>query len=1112
MRVDRMSRRTVVAAATALVLAAVAGIPAGSVAAATPAGSPSGTVRSITLVTGDRLTIVDGAGGVAVRPAPGRDDVGFVTRRVGGHLHVVPADAVPLLHAGRLDPRLFDVTALLAAGYDDRRGDLPLIVTYADGVAPVGGARVVRTVPALGAQAVRPDRRSAAAFWAGLAGGAVASGGLRPGVRSVRLDGRLRISLDVSVPLIGAPAAWQAGYTGTGVTVAVLDTGVDDTHPDLAGKIASRRNFTTEDTRDLHGHGTHVASTITGTGAASGGRYRGVAPGARLYDGKVCESSGFCDESAVLAGMQWAAADLHARVVNMSLGQFDSSGLDPLEEAVQNLTARYGTLFVVAAGNNGERGLNSPASADAALAVGAVSKSDELAGFSSRGPRVDDLAVKPDLTAPGVAITAARSKDAVIGTIGERYVTASGTSMATPHVAGAAAILAQRHPDWPAATLKAALMAAARPNPAIGVYGQGAGRVDVARAVGQSVVSDPVSLSFGFREWPHSDDVPATRTVTYHNHGTAPVTLSLALRTADGSGAPTPAGFFTVSPASVTVPAGGDAPVSVTADTRVAGVEGLAGGTLTATGGGVSVQTPLGLENEGERFELKIAHVGRDGKPTTQHETTIFDLDHNFVYESGSGPATEAIRLPRGRYSVTTVVIGDTGGRPALTLLIRPEVRLAGPQALTFDARAGRPVTVTVPNAKARPVMLEAGYVIGDPAIQNGLSIGTAGGRHAIYTAQLGGADRRYPTLVSKVNSQWAVPGPDGTVVDSPAVYLLTWFTEGRLRTGFQRRVTAADLATVRAEYAVHVPGTQAERLAFSNLPGRHELAVSADLRVHLPLRRTEYVNDDGGTRWTNTFIDEVFAGDPPDVTEVISFQHSSPTRYRPGHTYRDRWNRAVFAPGLADRGEPVQWVSRTGDTMDVYVRLHSDSGGHFGDAGALSGETLLFRDGQLAGSVPEAGNWQQFDVPAGDAAYRLVTTGRWLGSPTLSTQVSAAWTFRSGHVAGTAPAVLPLSAIQFVPPVDATNTAPAGRAFAVPIAVSRQAGAGPATVRTLAVEASYDDGATWRSAPVTVSASGGVASLTHPAGAGFVSLRATLTDADANTAELTVIHAYRIA
>ncbi|HEU4425381.1 MAG TPA: S8 family serine peptidase, partial [Pilimelia sp.] len=673
--------------------AAAAGAPAADAGPA-PVSRP-GHVRTLTLITGDRLTLVDGTDKVAIRPAPGRERVGFVTRRVRGHLRVTPTDALPLLRAGRLDERLFDVTTMLEFGYDDQRGDLPLLVTYtksmtqaARGAVAAAGARPARSLASINADAVRQSRRDAAAVWAGLTATDGAAGGraLRPGIAKIWLDGKLKTSLDVSVPLIGAPAAWQAGYTGAGVAIAVLDSGIDDAHPDLAGKVAGRQNFTTEDALDHVGHGTHVASTITGSGAASGGRYKGVAPDVRLYDGKVCDRFGVCEESAVVAGMQWAAAEQRAKVVNVSLGRFDTPEQDPMEQAVEALTAQYGTLFVIAAGNNySDRSLNTPASADAALAVGAVSKTEELADFSSRGPRLDG-AVKPDVTAPGVDITAARSKDGFLGNPGDAYLTLSGTSMATPHVAGAAAILAQRHPDWSPAALKAALIASAKPNPAIAVFGQGAGRVDVARVIDQTVVANPVSVAFGTQLWPHTDDEPVTKRVTYHNYGTTPVTLQLALHTADAAGNPTPAGMFSVSPASVTVPAGGDAAVEVTADTSVPGPVGFLGGHLTATAGATTVQTALGLESESEVYPLTIRNIGRDGQPTADNGVTMYDLDQPGGFEFG-GQSTLSLRLPKGRYSVSSAMVGTLTGQPWIDQLVRPELVLDRPRALTFDAR-----------------------------------------------------------------------------------------------------------------------------------------------------------------------------------------------------------------------------------------------------------------------------------------------------------------------------------------------------------------------------------------------------------------------------------------
>ncbi|WP_217146868.1 S8 family serine peptidase, partial [Streptomyces sp. AC627_RSS907] len=194
-------------------------------------------------------------------------------------------------------------------------------------------------------------------------------------------------------------------------------------------------------------------------------KYRGVASGAKILDGKILNDEGFGDDSGIVAGLEWAAAE-KADVVNLSLGGTDQPGLDPLETAVNKLSAEKGVLFAIAAGNGGELGsstVSSPGSADAALTVGAVDKADKLANFSSRGPRVGDGAVKPDVTAPGVDIGAAAAPGSDIAgegaPVADGYVAISGTSMSTPHAAGAAAILAQQHPDWSGERIKATLVA-----------------------------------------------------------------------------------------------------------------------------------------------------------------------------------------------------------------------------------------------------------------------------------------------------------------------------------------------------------------------------------------------------------------------------------------------------------------------------------------------------------------------------------------------------------------------------------------------------------------------------------------------------------------------------
>lgn len=183
--------------------------------------------------------------------------------------------------------------------------------------------------------------------------------------------------------------------------------------------------------------------------------------------GKVLGDDNSGPNSGIIAGMEWAARTEHAKVINMSLGiGIYHTQDDPMSQAVNKLTAETGALFVIAAGNEGTDpySVSAPGTADAALTVGSVDSSDVLAYNSGAGPRLKDDGLKPDLTAPGVEVLAARSQ---YMTGGEGYYrTESGTSMAAPHVAGAAVLLAQKHPEWSGQQIKDALMSTSAPTPA----------------------------------------------------------------------------------------------------------------------------------------------------------------------------------------------------------------------------------------------------------------------------------------------------------------------------------------------------------------------------------------------------------------------------------------------------------------------------------------------------------------------------------------------------------------------------------------------------------------------------------------------------------------------
>ncbi|MEO3818076.1 S8 family serine peptidase [Plantactinospora sp. B24E8] len=1071
-------------------------------------GPTAGTgPRTVTLITGDRVTVVAGDK-ASVEPGPGRAEIQFLTRRVAERRYVIPVDALSLLRGGQLDERLFDVTTLLEFGYD-RRTDLPLLVTYAGADArsagqrqvTAAGARVVRDLPPVDGLAITVDRTGLAGFWTGLAGGQPTRPALAAEVRTVWLDGLRRPALAESVPQIGAPTAWAAGYDGTGVTVAVLDTGIDETHPDLVGRVAGQRNLTegTEDDRDLVGHGTHVASTVAGTGAA---RFTGVAPGARLLDGKVCAGGG-CPESWIIAGMQWAA-EQDAQVVNMSLSGPDSVGEDPVEQAVRRLTDEHDTLFVVAAGNTPGAGtVGSPATADAALAVGAVSKSDRLAGFSSQGPRIGDNAIKPDLTAPGLDIVAARSADSGPDVPDGTGISMSGTSMAAPHVAGAAAILAQRRPDLPAAQLKATLMAAARPATDLDVFAQGAGRLDVARAIGQRITADPPSLGFGRQVWPHDDNTPVSRTVSYHNLGDTPVTLRLAVDATDPAGTPVPAGMFQVRPTSVTVPAGGTAEATVTADTAgTGGPLGRLTGQLVAApdtdeDNGSIVLTPVAVEREVESYDVTVSHLGQDGAPTDGYLSMLAGLDGTHaVSVPGAATGSTTLRVPKGRYAVFGAITSPVDGTYLTSMVAQPELDVAADRTVTLDARLGAPLSVTVPRDDAKQVFAElAASVL---AAGRTVEVGTLGGTFDRMRVGRIGPDVAVDGFVSRITATLGPADP----ADTSYAYQLCWLTEQRMPTGFTRQVTETDLATVRADHGHESSGSTGRKLAWAVLPESTMGGFAHAMTFPLPSTRIEYYTTGGRGQWFRSVDEMTGTGDQQAyLTSLVA----PPLAYRAGESYQEQWSRGVFGPTVAAPPYEHQWVTRGGDTLQIQTPLYGDGFGRAGFSSIATGRITLESGGRPLAELDGLNG--TVEVPPEEADYRLTMTAERGGPATLSTRVEVTWTFRSGHVPGESPVRLPVSTVRFAPRVDNDNTAPAGQTGTVPVTVTAQPDSPAGANQSLTVEVSYDDGKTW--APVEVTA--GQVVLRHPEDAGYVSLRANATDTAGNTVSQTVIRAYRI-
>ncbi len=1051
---------------------------AAPVAAGAPAGVPgAGSTGTVTLLTGDRVTL-GGPTGVDVTPARGREHVAFnASKDEQGHVNVVPRDAAALLKAGRLDPRLFDVTELISTGYDDvSRAELPLIVDYPGRTPRTASAQVVRELSSVGATVVHAQRSGD--FWASA----------RSQATKIWLDGPVEANLDRSVAQIGAPAAWEAGHSGAGTTVAVLDTGIDVTHPDLDDAVTAQQNFTGSDsTDDRLGHGTHVASTITGDSA----KYRGVAPDAKLLNGKVLNDDGGGEESWIIAGMEWAAAN-GADVINMSLGSpWPSDGSDPMSLALNRITAETGALFVVSAGNSGpdEYSIGSPAAADAALTVGAVDREDQLAEFSSRGPRWANEAIKPDITAPGVGIVAAKAKNGWIGTpVEDGYVALDGTSMAAPHVAGAAAIVAGQHPEWTAEQLKSHLMGSAVPNDSLSVFEQGAGRVDVAAAVASTVTATPASISNGVVQWPHDDDEPVAKSVTYTNSGTEPVTVDLTVDAA------APQGMFTVTPAQLTVPAGGQASAVLTTDTKVDGKDGIYTGALTATAGDATVRTPVTVTREVESYDLTLSFIDHNGAPTTEHSFRFVDVVNPKAVVSDEVASTLTVRVPKGTFYLDGWIQTKVGETDSLTtVLYEPAITVTGDGELVFDARDGKQTGVRVdePNAKAGHGVLE---------IDRRTDWGNTGA--AWFMNNFDGmfarpSDTSAPGRFTYI-TQGELARPDGTgtylgFANSPYFYHLQFSVDGAVPADPERHFANRDLAKVRSTHAVSTPG----------LIGVRNNMVTGQL----PFTLTEYYTP--GVEWHDSFADTADPFNGPSVNYITQVDGRS---FKKGTVTEVRWNVGVHGPAFPPSDfNPYEYGARRGDELLIAVPLGTDQDpGREGWVAQATGESVLLRDGQEVAKGDFPGSVYVPAMPAEEATYTYRTNADrdFVG---LSTKVSGEWAFRSGHVAGAQPGYLPLLAVRYAPKLDEHNAAPAGRKFWFPVYVQRNGAETPGRVDTPKVEVSYDDGRTWQRVRLDSKGSAWQATVDHPRGAEFVSLRSTVSDADGNRASQTIIRAYAL-
>jgi serine protease AprX len=313
----------------------------------------------------------------------------------------------------------------------------------------------------------------------------------------------------------GATQLFGDGDTGQGVTVAVIDTGIDDL-PDFAGRLIGGVDLSggNDPFQDDYGHGTFVAGLIAGDGASSGGQYEGEAPGADLVSIKVAGPNGVTDLGTLIQGLQWAVSNRLAyniRVLNMSLGfqPFESTVVNPLDQAVQ-AAWDSGIAVVASAGNAGPSNgtILSPGDDPLVITVGALDDmaqpavaDDEMTNFSSAGPTSPDGWVKPDLVTSGRSVVSLAAPGSTIydenpsARIGSGNFVGSGTSFSTAITSGAAALVLSANPALTPDELKARLLGTTSPGP-IGnpfVDGHGAMNAYAAATAGQMNLSQSVA-------------------------------------------------------------------------------------------------------------------------------------------------------------------------------------------------------------------------------------------------------------------------------------------------------------------------------------------------------------------------------------------------------------------------------------------------------------------------------------------------------------------------------------------------------------------------------------------------------------------------------------------
>ncbi|WP_067137128.1 hypothetical protein [Microtetraspora malaysiensis] len=534
----------------------------------------------------------------------------------------------------------------------------------------------------------------------------------------------------------------------------------------------------------------------------------------------------------------------------------------------------------------------------------------------------------------------------------------------------------------------------------------------------------------------------------------------------------------------IEVPAGGQASVTLTIDAN-GKAPGDYVGTITATSGDTVIRTLAGAYVEPESYNATITVIGKQGEPVDPRSAEIYDATTGAIVEPAFKDGVATVRLAKGDWNLSTHIVERSGVTVADSPLRVDDSDLH----LTVDARQGKAAMTTLDDPSAElPNWFEFGLAHG---AWN--SFGLWGG--VDITNRFFVIPVRQPGLTYTLRTLWL----SKDVSPSPYVYDLVDRRTGGFPDDPTYNARQQDLAKVSTTYRASGVAATGTPLAALHIPGASLMSLVGDIPLPGTLiqYRTPGVTYESGLQ----------------VGTSMTFDGG--TLMKRGQT-SEVWNAAVTGPSFLLPGG-----SRTGDTLTFSAfGLFADAGaGRTGSDAAATGTATLAKDGKVLATADiancEVDQTEECefhaDLPAGSGAYTLTASmRRQVPYSTLSTGVESVWKFRSATTAKEQP--LPLTAVRYSPAgLDESNRAKPGSTTRLPLWIERNPGSAEAEATSVRLEMSVDDGANWRRIAVVPTASGWTAMVPNPRTAGFVSLRAVVTDTSGTGLTQTITRAYAV-